>query len=210
MIPYTKPEAEFDYQEQYPDTLLSTQISSWDRRRYVNQSCGRISSDKAPLYSEGFSRCSALLLKDTTTLESALFHIDDWQLSDRAEVTFEQFMRHSISARTQDQREAEKLAERAKAVIYHQAQPSTRTRFREEIGALNRERTIKAQFVFGSQSRIVRDIVKRELLDYFAIGPEEDIFVDSGRQRWSVFYNPENSSLYVDARSQKKVLKFSF
>ncbi len=208
MITYTKPEAEFSYTKQFPK--MEELIPTWNKSKYVHQGCGGISSDKAPLYSEGFSRCSALILKDTTTLESTLFHIDNWQLSHRAEPTFEEFMRHSIYALTPDARQVKELLEKAKSVIYHQAQPATRTKFREDMETLNHQRTIKAQFVFGSESREVRDIVKRELLDYFAIDVLQDIFVDSGRQHWSVFYNPENSDLFVEARNQKKVLKFSF
>ncbi len=208
MITYTKLEAEFPYDGQYPN--MEDFIPSWERHIYVHQSYGGISLDHAPLSSEGFSRCSALILKDTTTLESALFHIDNWQLSHRAQPTFEEFMRHSIYALTPAPKQAKELLEKAKAVIYHQAQPATRMKFKEEIETLNPQRTVKAQFVFGSESRIVRDLVKRELLDYFAIDVLQDIFVDSGRQHWSVFYNPENSDLFVDARSQKKVLKFRF
>ncbi len=208
MITYTKLKAEFLYIEQYPK--MEELIPTWDESKYVHQGCGGISSDKAPLYSEGFSRCSALILKDTTTLESALFHIDNWRLSDRAEPTFEEFMRDSIYTLTPDPRQVKELLEKAKAIIYHQAQPATRTKFREDMDRLNRKKSIKAQFVFGSESRVVRDIVKRELLDYFAIDVLQDIFVDSGRHHWSVFYNPENSDLYVDSQSQKKVLKFSF
>ncbi len=205
---YTTPEAEFAYDGIDPN--MKEFIPSWDRCRYVNQGCGRISVDRSSLYSEGFSQCSALLIKDTSTLETALFHIDKWELSDRAEVTFEELMKKSISALTSNQRPAEELSARARTVIYHQAQPATRTRLKEDMERLNHNRTIKAQFLFGSESRIVRDFVKRDLLDYFAIDISKDIFVDSGRYHWGVFYNPENSDLFVDARSQKKVLKFKF
>lgn len=208
MIIYTKPDAEFPYEGLDPN--INEFIPSWERRRYVNQGYGRISTDKAPLYSEGFSQCSALLLKDTTTLETALFHIDNWQLSDRAEVTFEEFMKHSIYALTQDQRQAEELCDRAKSLIYQQADPAERLKFQEEMEKLNNSRRVKAQFIFGSQSRMVRNSVSRDVLTHFAINPNKDIFIESGQKHWHVFYNPENSDLFVDARSQKKVLKFRF
>lgn len=49
---------------------------------YVNQGYAKNSTDGMILESEGFSKCSALLICNKDSEESYLAHIDDWSLSD--------------------------------------------------------------------------------------------------------------------------------
>src|SRR3989339_926001 len=64
---------------------------------YVGQSQGGISPDGQPLQSEGFAQCSALILKNSQTLESALFHIDDINLNYKQTPIVDQLVRNYIA-----------------------------------------------------------------------------------------------------------------
>lgn len=74
---YTKPIAEHKYEDQYP-----AEFPSWDEENlYVHQNCADITTDGRPLRSDGFSKCSGLVLRNRQNLDSVLCHMQEWDLN---------------------------------------------------------------------------------------------------------------------------------
>lgn len=73
-----KPQRQVSYTGQYPDMIEFAK--PWECCIQVGQGSGKLSLDRKPLQSEGFSKCSGLILKNGANLESALFHVDDFDL----------------------------------------------------------------------------------------------------------------------------------
>lgn len=82
------PVSEKKYSGQYPDMIEFEK--PWESTIQVGQGRSYISTNGKPLQSEGFSKCPALVVKNRLTYETALFHIDDIDLSPQQEKTLAQ------------------------------------------------------------------------------------------------------------------------
>jgi len=186
---------------------------------YVGQSQGGISPDGQPLQSEGFAQCSALILKNSQTLESALFHIDDINLNYKQTPIVDQLVRNYIAGLDLDQTEKETLPNLISAAArFWNLKTFTdrpygekeRQAFKARMAELNHEGALKACFILGDTSRDVKGRVMGELLSYFGIDAVEEIIVKTGQYHWGIAYKPQESTVLVNAEKQKKVLSYLF
>jgi hypothetical protein len=76
---YSLPLEEYSYIGRYPPDLRFEK--PWEVCIQVGQGSGKRSNDGKPLQSEGFSKCTALIIQNADTQEAELFHIDDIDLS---------------------------------------------------------------------------------------------------------------------------------
>lgn len=214
---YTKPNEDFSYKEQYPEM----QELGEDTRNllYVGQGLGMISSEVV-LRSDGFSKCSALVLKNTKTLESALFHLEQWNLDFEQTTIAGELIKNYVTNLKLDKAEEEKLStlilaacrywnrrDFADETFYDTAK---RKEFGDRMAELNKDKIVKACFVKGDLSLDRKDIVLRDLLWYFGVREADEIFFRTGDFHWHIAYNPRDSLILVDSRMRKKVLTYTF
>ena len=167
--------------------------------------------DKKPLQSEGFSKCSALILKNEDTLQSALFHIDDIGLKYQQRTVLEEFMINYIDKLAIDQQVKSFLLSTASDIAnYLSPKAMKRKDFQIRMEELNSNGVLKAQYIVGSESRNLKDRIVGELLGYLGLIVEDDILVNTGGSHWSLVYKPNEAQVFVDARSQNKVFIYNF
>lgn len=185
----------------------------------VGQAQGGISPDGKPLQSDGFAQCSALILKNSQTLESALFHIDDINLNYKQTSIVGQLVINYVAGLDLDPTEKETLPPlisvaarfwNLKTFTDRPYEEKERQAFKARMTELNHEGTIKACFIGGDASRDVKSRVMGELLSYFGIDTAEEIIVKTGQYHWGMAYKPQESTVLVDAKKQKTVLSYLF
>ncbi|MBS3094288.1 hypothetical protein J4474_01350 [Candidatus Pacearchaeota archaeon] len=214
---FTPHKAEFSYRTQYPN-WADFGIPSGSSI-YVNQGRGNISSDGKPLRSDGFGQCSALILKNTQTLESALFHLDNIDVEDKQTPIVEQLMHNYIKSFNLSKKKRERLLELASAASRYWCSGFRNERFysgrernflKTRMAELNEDKKIKACFVNGNRSYDRKKRIVGDFLIYFGLNNPKNIFVDTGDYHWDIAYKPDESTILVNSRKQKKVLSFDF
>lgn len=209
MTEYTPYISDVAYTGQYPD--MPEFEKPWEGCIQVGQGNGRISSDKRPLQSEGFAKCAGLILKSESNLEAALFHIDELGLNHRQTEVVESFMRDYFASIGLDPKNEAELYSALSDVCRYYIPKMGREQFQKRMEELNREGTIKARFVGGTISRLfVRDNITRDLFGFLGIQILDDIIVDTSELHWALVYRPEEKRVYVNSKSQNKVLLFNF
>ena len=204
-----KPQRHVSYTGQYPDMIEFQK--PWESCIQVGQGSGKLSSDRKPLQSEGFSKCSGLILKNEETLESGLFHIDDLGLGERQTPVVREFIINYINSLDIDQKEKDSLLSAASDIAkYNYPKAMRREQFQKRMEELNSNGVLKAQYIAGSDSRKIKDRIVGSLLGYLGVRVADDILVDTGDSHWALVYKPNEAQVLVDARSQNKVFIYSF
>lgn len=197
------------YIGQYPD--MPEFEKPWEGCIQVGQGQGALSSDKKPLQSEGFAKCVGLILKNESTLEAALFHIDDFGLNGKQTKVVESFMRDYFVSLGLDPQKEEGLYSALSDICMYYAPQMGREEFQKRMEELNREGIIKARFVGGTISGLfVRYGITRDLLGFLGIKILDDIKVDTAEAHWALVYKPKENIIYFNSKSQSKVLSFNF
>ena len=214
---YTRPIAEVSY---------SSQDANWVEFGipkccvYVGQAQGGISTDGKPLVSDGFAKCESLVAKNNQTLETALFHIQEWNLSHEQTPFVGQLVKNYIASLDLDKTEkyvlpalvaaASRYWSRKGFTDTREYRESEREAFKARMAELNRDRILKACFIRGNISLDRKNIIIGELLSYLGINDADEILVNTGQIHWGMAYKPKESVVLVDVKKQKKVLSFSF
>lgn len=209
---YTPHESETSYTGQYPN--MSEFEKPWEGCIQVGQGNGKISLDEKPLESEGFSNCVGLILRNKNSLEGALFHIDDIDLScdyyhHQTEVV-EHLVKNYLKEKGLSNRE--RLFSALHDVCgYWYPKAMKREKFQEIMEELNKDKIIQARFVGGNSSRTwIKSRIKDSLFGFLGIPIKNDILVDTGIYPWDLLYKPNEEGIYVNSIKQKKVLAFKF
>jgi hypothetical protein len=186
----------------------------------VAQGEGGTTYGEKPLRSDGFAMCSALILRNTRTLESALFHIySDLHLDYNQTSIAAQLVKDYIVGLDIDGKEKKALFPLiSSAARYWNLKNSTdtdyddeqRNAFKTRMTELNRDRGIKACFVRGDISRDLKNRIYEEFLSYLGINSIQEILVKTSGFHWSMAYKPRESTVLVNLTKQKKVLSYSF
>lgn len=209
MTEYTPHISEVPYTAQYPD--MPEFEKPWEGCIQVGQGQGALSSDKKPLQSEGFAKCAGLILRNESTLEAALFHIDDFGLNGKQTKVVESFMRDYFVSLGLDPQKEEGLYSALSDICKYYAPRMGREEFQRRMEELNKEGIIKACFVGGTISVLfVRHNITRDLFGFLGIKILDDIKADTAEAHWALVYKPEENVIYFDSRSQSKVLSFNF
>lgn len=212
MSVYTPYESETSYKEQYPDMVEFEK--PWETSVQVSQGHGKISKDSKPLQSEGFGQCFGLILRNQSNLESALFHIDDIDLTYKQTPIVNELMRNYVVGLNIDPTEKEILLTIIDDITEYKCPENygrmKREAFQSRMEELNSNRIIQARFVRGDCSRDMKSRVVRSLLGYLGIAVVDDLTVNTGEYHWAIVYKPNESRIYIDARNQKKLLRFTF
>jgi hypothetical protein len=186
----------------------------WESTVQVGQGQGKISKEGKPLQSEGFGQCFGLILRNRSNLESALFHVDDIDLTHKQTPTVEELMRNYVTSLDIDSSEREDLIAAIEDITHYRCPQNygrmNRGNFQLRMEELNSDGIIQARFVRGDDSRDVKSRIVGSLLGYLGVNVMDDLTVNTGRQHWAMVYKPNEAGIYVDARNQKKVLKFTF
>ncbi|MBW2970315.1 hypothetical protein KY309_00015 [Candidatus Woesearchaeota archaeon] len=216
---YTRHSAEFSYDTQYPD---------WEKLGfvpgesvYVGQGKGGLSISGNPLQSDGFSFCSALIIKNTQTLDAALFHIDSIDLNYPKQTSvIRRLVKRFVSSLDLSSVETERLCTLISAATryWNPASLSDNYYYSSEeknslidrMTELNKDGIIRACYVLGDISRDVKFRVAEGLFKYLGIDNIKDILVDTGRVGWDIGFKPRESKVLVNSRKQHKVLSYSF
>jgi len=208
---HTSPVAKVSYESQYPDWAefgLSSEGSM-----YVSQGNGRISTDGECLRSDGFAKCCALLIKNSESLDSALFHIDDISLTYRQAPLAGQLVKNYVARLDLDPEEKERLSELVMAAgrYWHSDRrhdsysTDERAYLKDKMTELNLDGVVKACFVRGDVSRDIKDRVIDELLSYFGIETVEEILVNTGEFHWGKVKNLVKEEGYLAAAEIAKI-----
>ncbi len=212
MTKYTKSESEFSYTGQYPG--LTEFKKPWEEGIEVVQGKGALSTNETPLQSGGFSKCSAMLLKNERNKNSALFHIEDIDLNRTQLKIVGEFIKDYVSSLKIDPKEKDALFAAFDHVCNYEDPSRYGAMEREDIQKrmekLNRAGAVKACFVEGTRGRRLKDRIFKSVLNYLGVRVEADILVDTGDYHWALVYVPKEKKIYVNAKSQKKVLTFTF
>jgi hypothetical protein len=187
---------------------------------FVGQGEGCLSSDGKPLKSEGFYTCSALIIKNTKSLESALFHLDNYRFNYKQTSVVEILVMNFLASLDLDSAEKDSLADLVSAATHYwnkrkftggKYNLAEREAFKSRMAELNNDGTIRACFILGdSSNRNIGYIVRKEFLDDLDIGVEKEIFISTGDSHWGTVYRPHDSTVLINLREQKKVLSYSF
>lgn len=208
-IIYTPALQEVSYTEQYPDMMEFT--NPWENCEQVGQGGAKVSLEGKPLQSDGFGRCFGLILRNQSNLESALFHVDDTDLTHEQTPAVDKLMRSYVSSLEFDGSEKEVLL----AVItditkYEYPTAMKREQFQSRMEELNAGGIIQARFVIGDASRDVRGRIVGSLLGYLGVKVVDNLRVNTGEYHWGMVYKPKEAVVLVNARKQKKVLSYTF
>lgn len=215
-IAYTLPITEIQCTGLYPDIPEFREPEKYCVA--VGQGFGGISREGMPLQSEGFSSCSALIIKDRVTLESALFHIEHPDHIGNLHPTIEEFMTDYISRVEVDPKERERLLSATRYIAQNKG-PSvyegmSRQDFQARMQQLNGSGDLTGQFIFGTASMYKRDSVIESMLEYFGVQVMDNILADTGRRPfalfWDVVYKPKDSEVLVYSREHMKIFSYSF
>jgi hypothetical protein len=212
-IIYTKPESEVRYKPRNgwaPD--VHELIKPREQMNYVGQGQGLVSADGTPSYSEGFAKCSALILKIQGTNNSALYHLDDWDFPvEERSKSFKQLIEIYLNSLNLPKGKKDLLSETANEILgCRRPEKMSYDEFAGEMQALNPDGVFRGQFIFGSESRRLSKIVYNEFLSQFGIKINKDIFVDSGRYHWGLLYKPTESEILTYTSHKYKLRKFPF
>lgn len=214
---HTTPNTSVSYRTQYPD--WSEFGLSPNGHIYVAQGTGGISSDGKPIHSDGFAQCSGLIIKNVQTLESALSHIDDIGLKFEQTAVVGTLVRNYVASLKLSDEEQAELSELVTAATRYWNPMSfgdrdynseERQHLKDRMTKLNQDGLIKACFVRGDVSRDVKHRVIESLFDYLGINNVDEILVKTGQMHWDLAFKPEEATILVNARKQKKVLSYSF
>ena len=212
MTAYTPHGPEVSYTGQYPDMVEFEK--PWETSIQVGQGQGKISKDGKPLQSEGFGKCFGLILRNRSNLESALFHVDDIDLTHKQTPAVDELMRNYVNSLDIDSAEKDELLAAIDDITHYRCPQNygrmKRDDFQLRMKELNSGGIIQARFIRGDSSRDMKNRVVGSLFGYLGIDVMDDLVANTGRQHWAVVYKPNESGIYVDARNHKKVLKFTF
>lgn len=198
--------SEVSYTGQYPD--MPEFKTPWINCIQVSQGRGRISRDKT-LQSEGFGKCAGLIVRNRSTLESALFHLDDIDLTYMQTPSIKQLMNNYIKSLAP--LDMDVLIPAMRDITgYNYPGSMKREDFQSRMEELNSDNTIQARFVRGDVSRDLRNRITDSLLGYLGIKVLDDITVNTGQIHWAMIYKPKESIIMIDARKQDKVLTYEF
>jgi len=185
---------------------------------YIGQSCGGISSD-LPMRSDGFTNCSALLIKNSQTLETVLLHLQEPYPIHNQTPFINQLIVNYVKSLKIDMGEKERLFPLISAATRYWSpknfydadySKSLREEFKARMAELNKDKIVKACFVEGDLSLERKYNVGKELLDYLGILTIEEILVNTKDSWWYIACKPKESAILVDSRKLKKVFKFAF
>ena len=212
MVEYTPYESEVIYSGQYPDMIEFTNLCETSIQ--VEQGQGKISKYGEPLQSRGFSKCFGLIIRNQLNLESALFHVDDIDLTHTHTPVVGELLRKYVDSLNIDSFERKSLFDAMDEII-HYGLPEfdggmKRKEFQSRMEELNENGIIQARIIRGDNSHDVKNRIVGSLLGYLGIPVVEDLIVNTGRKHWAVVYKPNESKIYIDVRDQKKLLKFNF
>jgi len=212
MLNYTPHESEIPYAGDYPNMLEFNR--PYETCIEVGEGKGKISKDGKPLISQGFGECSALILRNHSNLESALFHNNHRRLNKEQIPAIEELMRDFLYSLTIGLVERDELVACMEGIV-HYANPESHGRmsrqdFQVRMEELNNEGIIQARYVNGDNSIKEMNTTTGRLLDFLGVDVVDDLNVNSGGKAWAVVYKPNESGIYIDVPDQKKVLKFPF
>ena len=206
---YTPALEEVSYIGQYPNLLEFEK--PWEKCIQVGQGNGEISLEGKPLQSEGFSKCSGLILRNKSNLESALFHIAEFDLDYKQTPVVAQIMENYINNLSLDVSEKEILLSSARVICkYSYPKTMKRETFQSRMEELNSSGIMQARFLYGDVSREIGRRIVDSLLSYLGFKLIEDIKVNTGQYHWAAVYYPKESKILIDRRKDKKILSYSF
>lgn len=208
-LSYTPALEEVSYINQYPNLIEFEK--PWENCIQVGQGNGKLSLECTSLQSEGFSKCSALILRNLLNSNSALFHIDEWDLNERQTPIVNQFMINYLDLLNIASFKKENLLSAMKSITqYEYPKIMKREEFQSIMKTLNSEGQIQARFVYGDNSRETGNVINDSLLGYLGIKRLDDIKVETGNYHWAIVYRPKESQILIDRRKDKKVLSYYF
>jgi len=202
--------SEINYVGDYPD--MPEFSTPWEVKAVqVGQGSSGRSFNGEALESEGFSKCSALIIKNSGTNESALFHIDELDLGDRQVGTFRTVVDNFIEMSNVETTKKEQLKTAAGEVSrYLNPKNIRRDELAEELKKINQNKTLTAAYIVGNDGRDIQDRLEKSLLEYLGIPIVLKKVIDSGRMHWAIVYKPDVGKIYIDLRSKKKVAVLDF
>lgn len=214
MEQYSLHESEVSYTGQYPD--MPEFEKPWKGCIQVSQGGGGASSIGKPLQSEGFSKCVAMILKNTKTLESALFHIEDIDMNHKQTRIVDEMMRNFLYSLAMPGSEKDNLLSTLDYISKYDCPQNhggkmSRQEFQAQMEQLNKEGIMQARFISGTNGRsCVRNRVEDSLFGFLGVHVKDDIIVGTGNYHWSIVHFPIDNRILIDARNQNKVLSYCF
>jgi hypothetical protein len=212
MKAYTSPESEIPYTGIYPN--MDEFRRPFETGIEVGEGKGGISKDGKPLISQGFGECSALILRNHSNLESALFHNNHHRLNREQIPVIEELMKDFLYSLNISSVERDELVTCMEDIV-HYADPKnhgvmSRQDFQVRMEELNNEGSIQARHVYGDNSIKKKNTTIGRLLCFLGVDVMDDLIVNPGEASFGVAYRPNESRIYVDLPEQKKALKFHF
>ncbi len=200
---YTTFIREAQYSTQYPAKEMFGDSNK--KCIYVHQGWAESAQQNEYLLSEGFSYCSALILRDNRTKTSVLFHIDDWSMSAKAYSVLKHFIHNYLTSLNGSDKE---VLQRSIPNQYENPTNMSPSEFQTQMQNANHHKDLRGKFIFGSISRNVKSQFLENYLNQFAISIEDDIFVETNDVHWGLTY--QSPLIQVNSRKYKRVLSYNF
>jgi hypothetical protein len=194
---------------QYPEMLEFQK--PWESTVRVSQGFANPSYEGIPLWSDGFSKCVALILRDSSSLDSILFHIStlDMEYPEQT-VPLREYMLHFLEKQDMPAEEKNEMKEAIPFICkYWPPENMTREEFTEKMALINADK-IKGCFIYGRYGRgSIRKSIENSMLNYFNIKNTE-IALDSGEQHWGLVYCPTTSRLFIALDNKRELAEYEF
>lgn len=181
----------------------------WEKYPAVWQGGGKL-VEGGRIYSDGFSQCSAFVIRNTNNRQSGLFHISDIDFELEHQKLLEQFFLEWLATTEVDEGERVKLSRAISDICWYRY---PRTMKREEIAprlqSLGIASSIKADLFCADMGRYSIDTRLRDsLLGFLGVTlPSTHVF-QNFQTHWSIIADFDSQVVKVNVPSKKTVLEY--
>ena len=195
----------------------SQDIFDTNSATYVSQGDAELSLNGSSLSSEGFSTCSALLLRHRNTT-SALFHLDKVVgIGERSTEKLIAFMSSYLNGLDIDNDYMDYLRGHLPSACNcwnppnpwdSILPPKERSKVAKAYNELNKDDCLRATHINGDRSLDRSYRINRDLLLSLGITSSKTIRVPTGQDHWGIIYSPDGT-LLVDSKDKESIFEYT-
>lgn len=205
-VPYIDPRLVEEYQdESHPDFERG-----WEKNPAVWQGNGKL-VEGGKVYSDGFSRCTAFVIKNPDSKWGGMFHIQDIDFEVEHQKLLKEFFINWLDSISPEPAEKEKLASAIEDICFYRY---PKTFKREEIApklkALGIDK-IRTKLFGGDTGRYYIDSrLRASLLEFLGVDlPPTTVFQDYHRH-WAILADFDADVVKVNIPYKRQVLEYDF
>lgn len=205
-VPYTEPIFVEEYQsEPHPEFERG-----WEKNPAVWQGNGKL-VEGGKLYSDGFSQCSAFVIKNPDSRLGGLFHIQDIDFEVKHQKLLREFFLDWLDSISPEPAEKEKLASAIEDICFYRYPKAFK---REEIApklkALGIDKIHTKLFGGDTGRYFIDNRLRTSLLEFLGVNlPPTSVFQDYHRH-WAIIADFDIGTVKINIPYKQKVLEYDF